>query len=132
MKRIFLLLACLWVLMSGFQLKSSSIHTIKAIYEKDHLYCEKGKYFFFHRNEEIEFDYLGIKKKMDKSYEISTRDLSVSEDRKITQVFYSDFEDDFIIIFDKSNLESGSIIICRIDFAKLLVKWKAELPSMNP
>jgi hypothetical protein len=132
MKRIFYLLACLTVLMSGFKLESTSNRTIKAIGENSSFNCDKRIYSFISRNEEIEFDCLGLKRKKEKSYRISARDLSVSKDEDISQVFYADFENDLILIFDKSNNESGSIEICRIDFMKPLVKWKTEMPSMNP
>ena len=132
MKNIFLLFGCFWVLMCGPQLKSSSTYTIKAKNKSNLLNCEKGKYFIAYRNKEIEFSCLGIKRSDDQFYRIKAGDLLISKDEGISQVFYSYFEDDLILVFDKSSIESGSIIICRINFAKSLVKWKTELPSMNP
>ncbi|MCJ7525881.1 MAG: hypothetical protein MUP71_11785 [Candidatus Aminicenantes bacterium] len=118
--------------MNGFQLKSSPIRTIKATHANFPLNYEQAKYNLIIRNEEIEFDCLGLKLKKDKSYRISARDLTISEDEYILQVFYANFEDDLILIFSRSNDENGNIVVCRIDFMKVLVKWKAELPSMNP
>ena len=129
---MFFLLACLSALLNGAQLKSSPIRTIKATHANFPLNYEQAKFNLISRNEEIEFDCLGLKRKKDKSYKISAKDLSISEDEHVLQVFYANFEDDLILVFFKSNDESGKIIVCRIDFLKALVKWKTELPSMNP
>lgn len=132
MKRMFFLLACLSALMNGLQSKSSPIRTIRATQANFRSNYEQAKYYLMSRNEEIEFDCSGLKRKKDRFYKISARDLSISEDEYILQVFYANFEDDLILVFFKSNDESGNIIVCRIDFLKPLVKWKTELPSMNP
>jgi hypothetical protein len=119
-------------LLNGVQSKPSPIRTTKATHANFPLNYEQAKFNLISRNEEIEFDRLGLKRKKDTSYKISARDLSIAEDEHILQVLYADFEDDLILVFFKSNDESGNIIVSRIDFLKPLVKWKTELPSMNP
>jgi hypothetical protein len=113
--------------MSGCQLESSSFGTKKAVRE-----FAEGKYIFFSGKEEIEFSNLGIKRKLDKSHSILPNELNVEKDERISMVFFADFENDIILIFDKSSDESGNILVCRINLMKSLIKWKLELPSMNP
>ena len=131
MNKILFSVICFAAIINEVQFKSSSIYTTKAISEPKSLDCEKAIYLLIDRTGEIEFNNFGLKRNQ-KVYVISAKNLNISEDENISQVFFAEFEDDLILIFDKSNDESGSIIICRISFMKPMVKWKIELPSMNP